>query len=131
MSDQSRIPQLKIWEISPIVAAVVNPLPHHGVVSVQVDGDVLVLRIQHVAEFLQSTVLWAAAGGVPQVVHDVRHVHFTCNAAGTGETAEDRLTFKMIRLWCFMLIQSVWSGSSSAPGLRVELYLLCLGAVLV
>lgn len=41
------------------------------------------LRIQHVAEFLQAAVLRAATGGVPQVVHDVRHVHFTCNAAGT------------------------------------------------
>lgn len=68
----------------PVVAAVINPLPHHSVIGVQVDGDVLVLWVQHVAQLLQSTVLRAAAGGVAQVVHDVGHVHFTCNTPGRG-----------------------------------------------
>lgn len=66
--------------MSPVVAAVVDPLLHHGVVRVQVDGHVLLLRVQHVAELLQAAVLRAAAGGVAQVVHDVRHVHLPCNA---------------------------------------------------
>lgn len=60
-----------------MIAAVVDPLPHDGVVRVQVDGDVFAFGVQHVAEFLQAAVLRAAAGRVPQVIHDVRHVHFT------------------------------------------------------
>lgn len=48
-----------------VPAAVVNPLLHDGVIRVQVDRDVLVLRVEHVAELLQPAVLGAAASGVP------------------------------------------------------------------
>lgn len=66
-----------------VPAAVIDPLLHDGVIRVQVDRHVLVLRVEHVAELLQPAVLWAAAGGVPQVVHDVGHKHFTCSAEGS------------------------------------------------
>lgn len=110
-----------IGETSPIVAAVVNPLPHHGVVSVQVDGDVLVLRIQHVAELLQSAVLRVATGGVPQVVHDVRHVHFTCSATATGARVKRG----------FGCAFSCSSSPRGAVLAQLELHLLRLVAVLV
>lgn len=71
-----------------VPAAVVDPLLHDGVIRVQVDGDVLVLRVEHVAELLQPAVLGAAAGGVPQVVHDVGHKDFTCR------TDEERVRTK-------------------------------------
>lgn len=105
-------------EMSPVVAAVVDPLPHHGVVRVQVDGHVLVLRVQHVAELLQAAVLRAAAGGVAQVVHDVRHVHLPCNATVvSGGFACD--------VTCRSIWVRTWSGPRSAPRLHGELYLLC------
>lgn len=81
----------------PVVAAVVNPLLHDGVIRIQVDWDVFVLWIKHVAKFLQSAVLWAAAGGVPQVVHDVRHVHFTCNMTTTKRRSK-QISWRLWRL---------------------------------
>lgn len=81
----------------PVVAAVVNPLLHDGVIRIQVDWDVFVLWIEHVAKFLQSAVLWAAAGGVPQVVHDVRHVHFTCNMTTTKRRSK-QISWRGLRI---------------------------------
>lgn len=40
----------------PVVAAVINPLPHDSMVGVQVNGDIFVFWIQHVAKLLQSAV---------------------------------------------------------------------------
>lgn len=41
----------------PVVAAVIDPLLHDGMVGVQVNRDVFVFWIKHVAKLLQSTVL--------------------------------------------------------------------------
>lgn len=60
-----------------LITAVFDPLLHYGVVGVQVDGDVLVVRVQHVTQLLQAAVLRATTRRVSQVVDDVRHVHFT------------------------------------------------------
>lgn len=64
--------------VLPIVTAIVDPLPHYGVIRVQVNGNVFVFWIEHIAKFLQSAVFWGATGGVTQVVHNVRDEHFTC-----------------------------------------------------
>lgn len=86
-----------------VPAAVIDPLFHDGVIRVQVDRHVLVLRVEHVAELLQPAVLWAAAGGVPQVVHDVGHKHFTClvrRAAADSEISKAwRETEETARNW--------------------------------
>ena len=39
-----------------LIATVIDPLLHDGVVGVQIDGDVLALRVQHVAQILQAAV---------------------------------------------------------------------------
>lgn len=60
-----------------LISAVLDPLLHDGMVGVQVDGDVLVLGVQHVAQLLQTAVLRAPTGGVAQVVHNPGYIHLT------------------------------------------------------
>lgn len=40
----------------PAIAAVIDPLPHHSVVGIQIYGHVFLFRVQHVAKLLQTTV---------------------------------------------------------------------------
>lgn len=40
----------------PVVAAVINPLSHDGVIGIQVNRDVFALRVEHIAKLLQSAV---------------------------------------------------------------------------
>lgn len=98
----------------PVVAAVINPLFHDGVVCVQVDGHVFVLWIQHVAKLLQPTVFWAATCGVPQVVHNVRHIHFTWKMdepqRHMGTVIYPAPTWTVILswpLWCSLLLYNI------------------------
>lgn len=63
-------------------------------------------RVQHVAQLLQSAVLGATTGGVSQIVHDVRHVHFTYKQIKPELFLRAELRLRYIKLSNAILIKN-------------------------
>lgn len=60
----------------PVLLAVLNPFFHDGVIGLQIDGNVPLLRVKHVAQLSKSTVFRIPTRHVLEKVYNFGNGHF-------------------------------------------------------
>lgn len=61
----------------PFSLTVFNPLFHDGMICFQVNGDVFVIWVKHVAQFFKTTVFWSPTSCMSQIINYLGNCDFS------------------------------------------------------